>query len=289
MSVGRLPVAGIFAAIASVAVAAWLLGPEEMVFRPARSEEPAGPLHGDVRFSQTAVARMDGLAAVELELATYGRTADGTLNVELRAHGSGGGARTEGVGAREGSRLLASWSRDAGSVVDNARHRFWLPEPARGVAGARVEVVVSRDGLDEAGGGRPLTVYRSAGDDDPDGRLLRDRRMQPGDLAIGWVYRPGWPTMAVARLERTGLPAPVALAAVGGMVAAAWAALFAWPPAGTAGGESLEPADRARSGVGGGAVGGGGAGVGAGVGGGVGAEAGSGAPPVTDGEGSVAP
>lgn len=136
------------------------------------AEAPGPPLVGGVVLAQSFPVVVDGLAALDVHLANYARTADGTLEARLHdAHG----------------RDVARWRLAGARVVDNAWHRFRLAAPLDLPAGTLLTLVLRR-----GGGGRPVTAWTTAGDVYPPGALAIDGRATGGDLAFRAVYRPGW-------------------------------------------------------------------------------------------------
>jgi hypothetical protein len=185
---------------AGLAAAVVLMGAREVSDGQLRADGPALPLVRGRSIEQTFRAPVDGLVAVEVQLATYGRTADGTLEVGL---------------ARDDGRAVGSWSVPAETVVDNAWRRFELPRPAAGVAGRALRLSLRRP---EAGG-RPLTAWTSPADAYPDGAMTPG----PGDLAFRAAYRPPFRQGVAHLLRSTGRPPLVAAVLLAGLFASALA------------------------------------------------------------------
>lgn len=185
---------------------------------------PGPPLAAGRAVRQSFPAVVDGLGAIELLLASYGRTADGTLIVTLW---------------REDGRVAGRWTRPAAAVADNAWHRFDLASPLAGVAGERLTVGIDRP---EVGGG-PVTVWTAAGDAYPAGEMRvvegeasggadpageRAGGVPGGDMAFRAIYRPGWWEGARHLLSSTGYRPLAALALTGGLLASAMGFLYTY-------------------------------------------------------------
>jgi len=124
---------------------------------------------------QTFVAQHDGLAAVDLLLATYARRNPGEVVLHLR--------RTAGAGPD-----LATVRLPAATLADNGWQRFAFPP----LTGSRGQAYVFE--LEQPGAvpGRAITVYwwHAQGDPYPYGQALLDGAPQSGDLAFGLDYQP---------------------------------------------------------------------------------------------------
>lgn len=178
--------------------------------RLVRQELPRGP---------------GGLAAIDLSMVTYGKTADGTLEAELLA-----------IDAEGAERSLARWTRDAAEIQDNAWHRLALdaPLPVPEPPGERLALTLRRP----EPGGRPLGLREGLGDLEPDAALTIDGQPRQGDLALRLVYRPGPRAAARYRLGAGPAPSALAFAMLAGMVAAAVLAVGAiWVEGGAEAGD----------------------------------------------------
>jgi hypothetical protein len=167
-----------------------------------RAEALALPVQGGQPLEQTFPAVADGLESVELLLATYGQTADGTLEVRLEAGG-------EPIGV---------WRLRAARVPDSEWLRLTLDVPAD-AAGRRLRLTLAREEVSA----NAVTAFTSAGDSYPAGEARQAGGALAGDVAFRAVYRPGTAAVVRWRLERTGYPAAVAGLLVVGLFASALA------------------------------------------------------------------
>jgi hypothetical protein len=132
-----------------------------------------GELRAGHSAGQTFRAQHDGLAAVELRLATYARVNPGTVVLHLRQDVTH-------------TLDLATVRVAAGDLADNAWQRFAFP-PIAHSAGREYYVELEHPG---AAPGEAITVYwtAQAGDPYPYGRATADRAPLDGDLAFGLDY-----------------------------------------------------------------------------------------------------
>lgn len=179
----RAVVAAISIAAALLTAVAILAAGRTIVDGQIVAEAPAPPIEGGLTLAQTFRVEVEGLAAIDLQLANYARTADGTVEVALRDTAPG-----DAIPRDRGHRPLAVWRLDAARVVDNAWHRFHLAAPLVGSEGRMLAITLSRPQSD----GRPITAWTTAGDVYPPGALAIDGRPTGSDLAFRAIYRPGW-------------------------------------------------------------------------------------------------
>jgi hypothetical protein len=181
-------------------------GGREWVDGQSGAETAGPPLERGKTVAQTFRAAGNGLMAVDLQLASYARRADGTVDVMLLDRSGAG---------------LAIWRLDAGRVVDNAWHRFKFPAPRADQVGTPLTLLVRRP---EAGGA-PVTVWTTAGNAYPDGRMSIDGAPTGGDIAFRAVYRPGWRSGARLLLASTGYPPVIGTGLLFGLLASAFGLL----------------------------------------------------------------
>lgn len=175
-------------------------------------DRPVAPLEGGSEVLQTFVVTAEGLTALDLLLANYGRASEGQLVVDLLGP-------LEGPGGAEGAnRLLGRWRVDAATVEDNRWRRFALAEPLEGRIGQRLALRLRRDAR-----GRPLTAWASAGDAWPQGQVYVNGLEQSGDLTLRLHYATGrWGALRHA-LAQAGLSLATGLGLLAGLaLAAAW-------------------------------------------------------------------
>lgn len=203
--------APILALAAALAALVPLAGGREIVVGQPLAETPGPPLASGLRLAQDFRAPPGGLWALDLQLASYARRAEGELRLSLLGP--------------DGARL-AHWRLPAAELVDNAWHRFHLAAPLDRGAGARFSLVLERP----QAGGRPLTAWTSGGDAYPEGALTVDGRPSGGDLAFRARFRPGWQAGAAWVLASAGLPPQATLGLLALLFASALGFLYTYAP-----------------------------------------------------------
>lgn len=203
---GPAAAAGIALAAAGLAGGVVVAGGRTVVDGQVVAAAPAPPLADGLTLAQTFPIVVEGLAAVDVQLANYARPADGMLDVRL---------------ADPAGRVLSGGRLAGSAVVDNAWHRFRLAARADLPAGTLLTLSLAR----REAGGNPVTAWTTAGDIYPPGGLAVDGRPTGGDLAFRAVYHPGW--RAGARHVLATVPYPPAATAglLWGMLAAGLAIL----------------------------------------------------------------
>lgn len=188
-----------------------LAGGREIRVGQPLADTPGPPLAAGLRLAQDFRAPVGGLRALDLQLASYARRAEGELRLSLLGP--------------DGARL-ARWRLPAAEVVDNAWHRFRLATPPDPGAGTRFTLVLER----HQAGGRPLTAWTSGGDAYPEGALTVDGRPSGGDLAFRARFRPGWQEGAAWVLASAGLPPPATFGLLVLLFASALGFLYTYAP-----------------------------------------------------------
>lgn len=207
----HLAVAGAIVAASLALAAVALCRAPDLVVSQELADEPAPPLEGGRRVSQTFTAAADGLDYLELRLATYESTPEGRLQVVLRELGSS-------------DNPVADWSLPGRAIEDNDWHRFELPWVGGVAAGSVLEVELSRDQPE----GRPVTVWTGTGDPYREGALSVDGQAIGGDMAFRAGYQRACSEAAQARLAGTGYRPAVAAALLVGLFALPLAFLYTY-------------------------------------------------------------
>jgi hypothetical protein len=138
----------------------------------SRPEQPVGEITPDNRVAQSFQARLPGLSAVELHLATYRRVNDVTLLWRLHRD------RPDGP-------LVAAGQIAGRTVQDNAPYRLTFPPQPDSTDRVYYLVLESPDGRP----GQALTAWASRHDYFPRGRLYLNGVPAAGDLMLALGYR----------------------------------------------------------------------------------------------------
>jgi hypothetical protein len=163
-----------------------------------RAEVAGPPLQDGARMVQTIPARRGTLVGIDVLLATFATTADGTLRARVSLLRESESAPRPLV--------LAEWSRMASAVRDNEWHQLPLDVPQRLDEGDTLLLELWRDDV----GGHPVTAWTSAGDAVPSGELVEGGTPVDRDLAFRVHYERACREAARDRLASTGLEVPLA-------------------------------------------------------------------------------
>ncbi len=184
------------------AVVFTLGGCVERTAPPPRPSEPIGPIWGPYVAAQTFAARDLPLVGLDVQLATYARTNQGTVTLRLRSRAEGPDLRTVAVVAAD--------------LQDNGLRRFRFDalsaSPPSGQQPTWTFLIESSaSSLDDA-----ITIWASAGDVVPGGAATYDGGSRDVDLVFTPVYAE--PVSAAIGLQidrlRSSWPEPIVPIAV---------------------------------------------------------------------------
>ena len=128
--------------------------------------QPVGEITGGTEIGQTFVSSMNNLSGFSIKLATYARMNEGHVTIGIRNYGD--------------DQPIYSTRIKSESLADNAYYDMRFP-PIKFSKGKKYYIYVNSEA---STAGHSITAYMSKKDTYAGGSLIRNGKVEPGDLAF---------------------------------------------------------------------------------------------------------